>query len=523
MKRALCLLLILCMLFSLAGCGRKSNDFYYDIQTAPINLDPQSAADHSSQLVISSLFEGLMRVAEDGSLKPAAAETYMVDDGGLTYRFFLKENGRWSDGSPVTAHDFVYAFRRLFDPATNAPMVSQFFCIDNSEEVYAELHGPESLGVIAEDDHTLLIRLDSINSRFLYLLTTAPTMPCSEEFFAATRGKYGLSGKTVMGNGPFYLYSWEDTALRLKRNAQYDDPAMTAESVKLNILSRMGQPGDIRSRFLEGRTSAAALDSLAGLSEETPRSESENTVWGLVFNQNRTPFSEPSVRKALLYSLDLRDGKNELPEGAAPASFIIPHNIRLGNMNYRSRAGEDLLPGCDREKALAYWWDGMNSLGLTQVSGLSVIMPEGVGHEITFGYLAQVWQRDLSLYLTVEVLPAAEYEKRLATGDFDMALAALTGSYNSPHAILELFQHHGGNSWAVRSSSFDALLSQGESEPDPAAALDIYTKAERMLIDEAAFLPLYTQSEYFVMSESVTGVIYDFDSKIVNFQYAEQH
>ena len=84
MKRALCLLLTICLLFSLAGCGRKSNDFYYDIQTAPINLDPQSASDHSSQLVISSLFEGLMRVSEDGSLEPAAAETYMVDDGGMT-------------------------------------------------------------------------------------------------------------------------------------------------------------------------------------------------------------------------------------------------------------------------------------------------------------------------------------------------------------------------------------------------------------------------------------------------------
>ncbi|MBR6790859.1 MAG: peptide ABC transporter substrate-binding protein [Oscillospiraceae bacterium] len=523
MKRLICLLLALCMVLSLGGCGRRSNDFYYDIQTAPVNLDPQSASDHSSQLVISSIFEGLMRVGADGSLEPAAASGYMIADDGLTYRFFLREDGRWSDGSPLTAVDFVYAFRRLFDPATNAPSAGQFFCIKNSEEVHRGRLDTDHLGVEAEDEHTLVIRLKRSNSRFLYLLTTAQAMPCSEDFFLSTRGKYGLSSKTIMGNGPFYLYSWEENALRLRRNAQYEDEAMTAQNVKLNILDRMDDPGDIRTRFLEERTSAAALESLAGLGEEIHRSESENTTWGILFNQNRAPFSERSIRRAMLLSLDLGGGEDALPEGARPAGTIIPHNIRLGEENYRDLAGDALLPACDRETAVAAWRQGMAALGLTQLTGLSVIMPEGAGHETAFGYLAQVWQRDLSLYLTVELLPTAEYERRLAAGDFDLALAALTGSYNSPHAILELFQGHSGNAYAVKDRAYDQLLARAEGEPDLSAALDLYAAAERMLIDEAAFLPLYYQSEYFVMSESVTGVIYDFDSKIVNFQYAEQH
>ena len=524
MRRAFCLLLTLVLLLPvLAGCGRKSNDFYYDIQTAPINLDPQSASDHSSQLVISSIFEGLMRVARDGSLEPAAAETYMVSDNGLTYRFFLREDGAWSDGTPVTADDFVYAFRRLFNPDTNAPQVGQFFCIENGEEVLNEILPAESLGVEAEDDHTLVIRLESSNSRFLYLLTTAPSMPCNEKFFTDTRGKYGLSGKTIMGNGPFYLYSWEKDALRLKRNAEYSDPAMTAESVKFNILSAMDDPGDIRTRFLEGRTSAAALDSLSGLSEEVHWSESENTTWGLIFNQKDSPFAEKAIRQALLYALDFGGGENALPEGAERAYAVIPHNIRMGEQSYRKLAGEDLLPDRDADKAISVWQEGMTALGMTQLTGLSIIMPEGAGHETAFGYLSQVWQRDLSLYLTVEVLPAAEYKKRLASGDFDVALTALTGAYNSPHAILELFQQHTGSVWAVRSSAYDALLSEAEAEADTDVALALYAEAEQLLIDEAVFLPLYNQSEYFVTSESVTGVIYDFDSKIVNFEYAVQN
>lgn len=522
MKKALCLLLSLCIVLSLGGCGRRSNDFYYDIQTAPMNLDPQSASDHSSHLVISSIFEGLMRVDEDGSLDPAAASSYMISDGGLTYRFFLREDGKWSDGTPLTADDFVYAFRRLFDPATNAPLSGQFFCIENSREVLRGRLDADHLGVEAEDEHTLVIRLGQSNSRFLYLLTTAPSMPCNEEFFTGTRGKYGLSGKTVMGNGPFYLYSWEEDALRLKRNAQYEDPDMTAANVKLNILSEMDSPGDIRTRFLEGRTSAAALDTLSGLEEDVRWSESENTTWGIIFNQSRAPFSERSIRQALLYSLSFGGGEDELPEGTERAHAVIPHSIRLGEENYRKAAGEKLLPGYDRDAAVAAWRQGMAALGLTQLSGLSVIMPEGAGHEQTFAYLSQVWQRDLSLYLTVEVLPAAEYKKRLFSGNFDLALTALTGTYNSPHALLELFQQHTGSVWCLGDREFDQLLTQAEGESDAAKALSLYAQAEKLLISEAVFLPLYHQSEYFVVSESVDGVIYDFDSKIVNFQYAEQ-
>ncbi|MDD6032224.1 MAG: peptide ABC transporter substrate-binding protein [Oscillospiraceae bacterium] len=523
-KRALSLLLTLFLLLSvLAGCGRVSQDFYYDIETAPVNLDPQSASDYSSQLVIASLFEGLMRVGEDGGLEPAAAERYMVSNNGLTYRFFLREDGAWSDGTPVTAHDFVYAFQRLFNPDTNAPLVSQFFCLENGEEVLAETLSPEVLGVEAEDDYTLVFRLETYNSRFLYLLTTAPAMPCSESFFTGTRGKYGLAQKTIMGNGPFYLSSWETTALRFKRNAEYRDASMTAETVRLNILDKMEDAGSIRQRFLEGRTSAAALDSLSGLEEGIHAASSENTAWGLAFNLNRAPFSEKSIRQALLYSMSLGSGESALPEGAERAKAVIPHNIRLEGRSYRESAGDNLLPERDAEQALSCWRQGLEALGETQLTGLSVIIPEGGGHETAFAYLAQVWQRDLSLYLTVEVLPAAEYQKRLASGAFDLALTSLSGAYNSPHAVLELFQSQGGgNYWGFSDSTFDALLTRAETDSNAEEALSLYRQAEQLLIEEAAFLPLYYQSEYFVMSESVTGIVYDFDSRIVSFQYGVQ-
>lgn len=521
-KRVFCLLLALIFLFSLSGCRRTRSDFYYDLGTAPVNLDPQSASDYASRLVIANLFEGLLQVGEGGSILPAAAERYMVSDNGLTYRFFLREDGTWANGDPVTAADFVWAFRRLFNADTNAPLASSFFCIQNAEAVLKGELPPSSLGVSAEGERSLVIRLSSYNARFLYLLTTAPAMPCNQSFFTSTRGKYGLSAKVIMGNGPFKLSLWDPDQLRLRRSENYSGE-VSAQSVRLNILDKMEEPGTVRERFFEERTSAAALDSLGGLTEEMSWASSENTVWGITFNMTREPFSEPSFRRALLYALDFSSGEGALPAGAKRAGAIIPQNILLGGKSYRTAAGSRLTPQRDAAAAWDYYQQGLAALGRTNLSGLTIILPEGGGHDTFFGYLAQGWQRDLGLYLTAEVLPAGEYQRRLRAGDFDLALCSLTSSYNSPHSLLEQFETgSGGNFSGFSDETFDGLLAEAELTSSSETALSQYLQAEKRLIDEAVFLPLYYQSEYFVMGEGVGGIVYDFDSKIVRFQYAQR-
>ena len=161
----------------LAGCMRENNDFVYDLDGAPQNLDPQSAADPASRLVIANIFEGLVTVGADGGIRAGAAESWTVSEDGLTYEFTLREDEKWSNGDPVTAEDFVYGFRRLFDPATNAPGVSDFLCIRGGTAVLAGEADGGTLGVRAVGKRTLVIELERYNSRFLELLATAPAMP----------------------------------------------------------------------------------------------------------------------------------------------------------------------------------------------------------------------------------------------------------------------------------------------------------------------------------------------------------
>lgn len=517
--------LIISVLFSLLlfSCGKESVPLFYDIDTAPVNLDPQSAADYSSQLIINSLFEGLLRSGEDGQLEPAAAESYTVSDDGLIYRFVLREDGRWSDGTSVTAENFVYAFKRLFDPATNSKNAAEFFCIRNSEKVYQGECSPSELGVKALSERELEITLSEYNARFLHLLTTAPAMPCNEEFFLNTKGKYGLGGKMVLGNGPFYLASWQEESLKLRRNQEYStDDELEADSVTFNILSAMDVESTKEERFLEGKTSAVATDgmNIEALSRKGNQvSHNENTVWGIVFRTENSPFASADIRRALAYDSDYLAMEGALPDYFTKASAIVPQNIRIGEQSYRELAGSDLTPPYDPERAKELYKKGLADQGLESITTAVLIVPAGMGHEDYFAYLSQIWQRDMGLYLTVEVLDAREYQQRLQSGDFDCAVVSLNGDYNSPYAILSQFASSSGkNVSGFSSGEYDRLLNEAVGQPDEQKAAESYKQAEKLLLKSGVFLPLYYQSEYFVTTRDAALVHYDFDSKMVDFR-----
>ena len=144
-----------------------------------------------------------------------------------------------------------------------------------------------------------------------------------------------------------------------------------------------------------------------------------------------------------------------------------------------------------------------------------LIVPEGEGHETYFAYLSQIWQRDLRVYLTVEVLPQAEYDARLQSGDFECAIYRLSGEYNSPGSVLSAME---GGLYGCSDPAYGELLARaGEAEGSEAAAL--WLQAEQMLFDQCLFLPLYRQSEYFLLNTGISGVTYDFYSRTPDFRF----
>lgn len=225
---ALLLSLGLC-LGLLAGCGDDVFVAKLALTGAAGTFDPQFAENKNSILVASNVFEGLLVEDPEGGLHPGVAKGYTVSPDGRTYTFQLREDACWSDGSAVTAGDFVFAFRRLFGPGSVSPHAENLRPVQNAEAILAGELPPESLGVRAANDHTLVLTLEKPDSGITTVLAQWYAAPCKESFFTQQKGRYGLEMKTTLYNGPYVISLYESgKEIRLRQNANYhsDQPAV---------------------------------------------------------------------------------------------------------------------------------------------------------------------------------------------------------------------------------------------------------------------------------------------------------
>ena len=200
-------------LFALTGCGSSTNSasFTWFVDSIPANLDPQVASAASDVIACENLYGTLVRKDPDGELVPGLCEKWTVSPDGLTYTFTLKDGLTYAAAKGtateygITAEDFVFAFRRIFRADTASPYAVEFSAIQNSAAVLMGLADESSLGVSANGALTLVFRLSERDDNFLAKLAMPGAAPCDEVFFESTRGTYGLTAKTTLSRGSFYL------------------------------------------------------------------------------------------------------------------------------------------------------------------------------------------------------------------------------------------------------------------------------------------------------------------------------
>ena len=243
---------------TLSGCGNDTNEyacsghsFSYTLVGNPDTLDPQLAVNDSAKMVLCNLFEGLFSIDASGSLVPQLVKDYTVSDDGLTYTLTLREDSYWYDimredtqfnkenAVSVTASDFVYAFRRIFNPLYQSPHREAFSCLQNAKAILDGTQDYTMIGVYAKKTYELEFRLDTPNANFLQLLASTAALPCSEQYFESTKGRYGLDENSIIGNGGFSMQRW-----------QYDPYG------KYNVIQLARNPSPIRPIMYSQQTSA---------------------------------------------------------------------------------------------------------------------------------------------------------------------------------------------------------------------------------------------------------------------------
>ena len=251
--------------FLLTGCGGSSasTSFTWFVDNIPANLDPQVATKAEDVIACENLYGGLVRRNASGELVPDLCERWEISSDGLTYTFYLKSGltytgtkGAATDYA-ITAEDFVYAFRRVFDPQTASPYAVEFSAIQNSAAVLDGTADSGTLGVSAIGELTLVFRLSERDDTFLSKLTLPGAMPCDEAFFESTRGTYGLSSTSTLSSGSFYIYNWTASGLFLHRSAA--SPLVN----NLRLVQNTSNTDKSAAQLIADEKCSAALDDTA--------------------------------------------------------------------------------------------------------------------------------------------------------------------------------------------------------------------------------------------------------------------
>lgn len=521
MRRFLSLILAFTMLLLCAACSEKGagKNITYALDRSPETLDPQFASSKDAQIVINNVFEGLVRFSPEGEIIGGLSESRTVSADGLTYTFTLKEGTEWYcpasiknefgedfynrfSSEKVTANDFVFAMRRAIDPRTGSPSAHRLFVIENATEIYSGKLGAEMLGVTAQDDNTLVIRLATPCDDFLERLTESVFMPCNEDFFNATGGRYGLSHRRILCNGPFYVSSWDsETSLTVKNNKYY---AGEQEVLPMSVIFSFDSDVDsVAQKLSSASISAALLPPDCAVPEDcTVVKENENGIFGFFFNCSDSVMKNASLRQALCASVD----RSLFPEGEnlKPQSGFIPVNCSSGSVSYREAAkGRAPIIEYSESKAASLWNKGLAELEQSKVQ-ITVLCPENLDGAVR--QQLQIWQRvmGISLGISIENRTAEEIEKAVAKGEYQIALTGIESDYDN--AVDFLSSLSDGGVFRFGTDEYSRIITRLlEVDSDEDLIGGCYT-AESYILQQGICLPLYSRSSRFVTAEDIEGI-----------------
>ena len=504
----------------------------------PRSLDPQFAGDPSSATVIKNLYSGLVMKDRSGGIVCCNAKDYTVSEDGCVYTFNLRDDNYWffdtneddaigdDEYFPVTANDYVFAFRRLLDPKMHSPYARDFTCIKNSQRVIEGGYSTEAVGAEALDDFTLQITLEYPCAEFLGLLTTPAAFPCNEQFFISTKGRYGLDDRSVMSNGPFYVRQWfydpygNNNILYMRKNTanERDDYEVLPSFVSFSI---QDSEAEVRQCFKEEETECFTAMKVGGYN---PRKYSivgqKATTLGLIFNPKDKLYSNKELCKAVAFSADREALRGQLDSDLQIAYGIIPPAVNILGRSYRDLASDKQFDMLDKEKAVQCLAKAKEELKISSVESVKIIVDSSTVDSRYLHLLSQGCQESLGIYIGIEDLTSKEFNERIANGDYSIALYPLKADFNSGLAVFGEFDENE----CLRSAKGDLNSSESIMQcPSVNQLVDSYAAAEKALLEQYGFIPLFYKNSYIVANKDNEDIIYDPFTGSVDYRIAKNY
>ncbi|MCJ2129854.1 peptide ABC transporter substrate-binding protein [Methylobacterium sp. E-045] len=483
---------------------RRGND------ADPETLDPHKSSTVAEAHILRDLYEGLITYDNHGALIPGAATHWTVFDDALTYTFHLRENGRWSNGDPVAAADFVFGLRRIMAPETAAKYAEVLYPLKNARAVNQGEAAPEMLGVAAPDARTLVVTLDRPTPYLLELLTHQTSLPVHPPSIARFGDAFTRPGNLV-SNGAYALADMvPNDRITLRRNPHFH----AADGISIETVAFLPTP-DLSSAVR--RYAGGEIDSLADLPGDQMASLKARFgdqvvlgpslgLYALAVNTRKPPFDDARLRRALSLVIDREFLAERLwGETMAPAYSLCPPGLD----NYRAPLeleGRSALP-IDREE---------EARALLAEAGFG---PGGKPLRIEYRFnttdnnrntavaIADMW-RGIGIETRLVYTDAKTHFAHLRDGgDFDVARMSWFADYSDPQNFLFLLEtgNDGLNPGRYSNPVYDGLMREAASERDLARRADHLFRAETIILHDLPWIPvLHTRSKALI-SPRLTG------------------
>lgn len=528
----------------LTACGKQSSQSstsgkYASNQVLnlsyPSTLDSIDISNMSGYGSTGNIFESLYRLGKDGSITPGLAKATKVSKDGKTYTFTIRD-AKWSDGSKITAQDFVYSWKRTVTPSTKSQYAYLFSGVKNADAIVAGKKSPSTLGVKAEGQHTFIVTLDKPITYFKKLMTYPLFGPISEKAVKKWGSKYATKAQYMLYSGPFKLTGWTGTnnSWQFVKNDQYwDKQAVHLKKINYTVNESTTTTLNL---FQEKKLD---LTQLASEQVKNMKSNSDYTTYPysitafLVYNfkdSNATikkALNNQKIRQAISLSINRETlVKNVIGDASTTSKTFVPQNLAKDPKNGKDFASESTVKNStsyDTKLAKQLWQQGLKETGIKKLT-LRMLTSNDEPNKSISQYLKSALEKNLS-GLTVDLsnIPSKVAASRAQSGNFDIYLSGWGADFNDPISHLAIMTSNSGYNYGkYDSSTYNALVKKAQNQDanNADARWQDMLKAERTIMQDQGITPLYQTVYSYLQNPKVKGIIHNTAGTQWNYKYA---
>lgn len=473
----------------------------------PGDLDSATSSDVISGTILNNVMEGLMRLDKDDKPQPAIASSYEVSEDKKTYTFTLRD-AKWSDGEPVKAQDFEYAWKRALDPKTKSEYAYILYPIKNAEKFNKGKAKASDVGVRALDDTTLEVKLEEPIPYFLSLTTFSTYLPQRKDIVEKFGGDYAKEPDKMVYNGPFVLDKWaHEQNLQLKKNENYwDRNTVFLEEVKIDIIKDTSTALNL---YTSDQKDVTMLDkAFAEAFQSSPEftTVTGSTVQYIQFNTENSFLANTKIRKAISLAIDRESMvKLILKDGSQPAGGFVPPAILGYNESFRKQARE--YQQFQPAEAKQLFKLGMEELGIDSPPTLTLLSYNDERKDVAVVLKDQL-EKNLGLKVKVNPQPLKQKIDLETKGEFELSFSGWKADYNDPMTFLDMWVTNGAfNTGKWSNKKYDELIQKSKGNPDFKKRINDLIEAERILLEDGvAIAPVYYKNQAYLVKPHVKNL-----------------